>query len=405
MKKRILSLVMALAMALSLLPMAAFAAEGTTTTATPKMVSVTLTKVWDYPEDLEKTATFTLTYTTENDTTPQDVVFDDGQVGTYELKEDAEVTESTIVFEVPEGAVLSIEESGYAEGVTVTYAIGDDTDLVYDGAVTYTITDDTDVTFTNTYNTEDDTHNHGRDPGGHGPALNPDGPELNTEEHFAYIIGYPDGTIRPDNSITRAEVATIFFRLMEESSRNANWSQTNSFSDVSLNQWFNNAISTIEKAKIVNGYPDGSFRPNDKITRAEFATIVARFLAEGEGGDSEFPDVAGHWAEKYISKAAANGIINGYTDGSFRPNQPITRAEAMAMTNRLLGRTSVDANSFIDGMRTWTDSTSGKWYYADIQEATNSHAYTMENGKEVWTAIKASPDWYSLEKAWSTANS
>ncbi|MBR2736971.1 MAG: S-layer homology domain-containing protein, partial [Firmicutes bacterium] len=244
-------------------------------------------------------------------------------------------------------------------------------------------------------------------------------PQLNKEDHFAYVIGYPDGTVKPEANITRAEVATIFFRLLTDQSRAQNWSKTNNFTDVKSTDWFNNAVSTMSKAGIINGYPDKTFLPQNEITRAEFATIAARFdSSEPDTSGSKLTDIAGHWAEKYIKKAEALGYVTGYEDGSFKPDQPITRAEAMTLINRVLER--MDNNIGVDGllpeaeMNTWTDNMNkSAWYYTAVQEATNSHTYDnkqivpddkINHYTETWVEKIADPDWAALEKEWSKAN-
>ena len=229
-------------------------------------------------------------------------------------------------------------------------------------------------------------------------------PELNTKDHFAYIIG-SDGLVRPNANITRAEVATIFFRMLTDESRSNLWTQYNDFTDVSLTQWFNNAVSTMANGGVVNGYPDASFKPNANITRAEFATIAVRFFKDAKAGEVSFTDIYGHWAEENIRKAAAQGLINGYPDGTFRPDAPITRAEAMAIVNRVLGR-KPDADHMLDSMIVFVDNMNpNAWYYADVQEATNSHDYEMSRDDyEIWKAILPVRDWAAFENAWSNAN-
>ena len=228
---------------------------------------------------------------------------------------------------------------------------------------------------------------------------------LNTTDHYAYIAGYEDGTVRPDGNITRAEVATIFFRLMTDEYRETYWSTSNSFTDVAAANWFNNAVSTTANVGWVQGYPDGSFQPNNYITRAEFATIAARFLSGDYTGGDRFTDITGHWAAEYINRAAAAGWINGYPDGTFRPNAYITRAEAVTLINRMLDR-APDANHLLADMVRWPDNPETAWYYADIQEATNSHDYTRAGtgDYEVWTELLANRDWAALEEIWSQAN-
>ena len=240
------------------------------------------------------------------------------------------------------------------------------------------------------------------------PPEDPDKPELNTEDHYAYIVGYEDGTVQPEGDITRAEVATIFFRLLTDESRNEYWSQTNPYSDVSADDWFNNAVSTLTNAGVLDGYEDGTFKPNGNITRAEFATITARFFEATYDGENLFPDIEGHWAQDYINEAANAGIVNGYEDGTFRPQQYITRAEAVTMVNRTIER-HPDADHLLDDMIVWPDNPETAWYYEQIQEATNSHEYTMntddeQNPYEIWTNLLPNRDWSELEKEWSDAN-
>ena len=236
-------------------------------------------------------------------------------------------------------------------------------------------------------------------------------PQLNTKDHYAYIIGLPDGLVHPELQITRAEVATIFFRMLLDDSREYFWSQTNSFSDVPETAWFNNAVSTLANAELIKGYPDGTYKPNAFITRAEFATIAIRFFLEDdvEISATNLTDVKGHWAEANINLAYALDLITGYPDGTFRPDQLITRAEAMTIVNRVLKR-APHKDHLLDDMIHWPDNMNEKaWYYAAVQEATNSHAYHMTGKKgeeyEIWTELLPVRDWAALEKEWSEANS
>ena len=248
-------------------------------------------------------------------------------------------------------------------------------------------------------------------------------PSLNTKDHYGYIIGYPvdyytgqpttDQTkkpVRPEGKITRAEVATIYFRMLTDESRTKFWSQSNSYSDVKAGDWFNNAVSTLSNAGIIAGYEDGSFKPNGYITRAEFATIAARFFDVTYNGKDLFPDISGHWAKDYINQAANSGFVNGYEDGTFKPDRNITRAEAVTLVNRTLDR-HPDKNHFTKDMLVWPDNMDQtKWYYADMQEATNSHTYQMKENSdktkyENWTKTLPIRNWEALEKAWSNANS
>ena len=234
------------------------------------------------------------------------------------------------------------------------------------------------------------------------PILPPQRPQLNTADHYAYVMGYPDGTVRPEESITRAEVATIFFRLLTDESRAKYWTSENSFSDVKAGEWYNNAISTLANAGIVNGYADGTFRPNAPITRGEMAKVVAQFATLDTTADI-FSDISGHWSEAYINLAAGNGWINGYPDGSFKPEQSITRAETMTMINRVLNRVPADASRLlpVEQMVTFPDCAPDAWYYVNVQEATNSHTYerkkTEKNGDENWIGRRDNKDWTQLE--------
>lgn len=223
---------------------------------------------------------------------------------------------------------------------------------------------------------------------------------LNGKDHFAYIVGYPDKTVHPQSSITRAEVATIFFRLLTEETRTANATKTNKYADVSSDKWYNQAVSTLSAMGIIKGDSRGNFNPNAPITRAEFAAIAARFDKTENVAAASFGDVATHWAKPEISVAANNGWINGYTDGTFHPDSRITRAEAMAMINRVLQRLPESKADLLDGMIQWSDNAdTSKWYYLAVQEATNSHYYELKaNQHEKWTKLRENRDWTQLEK-------
>ena len=225
---------------------------------------------------------------------------------------------------------------------------------------------------------------------------------LNGDNHFAYIVGYPNGNVEPNGNITRAEVATIFFRLLTEEVRTANSTQSNSLSDVTRGQWFNHAVSTLSSMGIVKGHNDGTFAPNAPITRAEFAAIAARFDDKNTDTSSKFTDIASHWAKNEIGIAANKGWINGYPDGTFRPNQYITRAEAMTLVNRVLNRLPENSSDLLDSMIKWPDNSDvSAWYYLAVQEATNSHAYSdksKDDKYEKWTTIRDARDWTELEK-------
>ena len=229
------------------------------------------------------------------------------------------------------------------------------------------------------------------------------GPQLNRDDHVAYIMGYPDGTVQPEGEITRAEACTIFFRLLTESSRDYYFARTNDYSDVNRGDWFNNAISTLSNAGIVTGYNDGTFRPNQPITRGEMAKIIANFANLNKGTKS-FTDLSGHWSKTYVELAAGNGWIAGYPDGSFRPDQKITRAETVTMINRVLERVPAKELRLLSRsiMLTFPDNNPGDWYYIAIQEASNSHEYQRSvyetAGDEMWTKLIDNVDWTKLEK-------
>ena len=222
---------------------------------------------------------------------------------------------------------------------------------------------------------------------------------LNGDDHYAYIVGYPDKTVRPQNGITRAEVATIFFRLLTDETRDANSTKSNSYSDVAAGAWYNHAVSTLSAMGIVKG-SNGKFNPNAPITRAEFAAIAARFDDKANTTTADFSDIASHWAKNEISAASNNGWITGYPDGTFRPDNKITRAEAMTLVNRVLKRLPETEEDLHDDMIKWSDNSDvSQWFYLDVQEATNSHYYqTKENQFEKWTKLRETRDWTELEK-------
>ena len=240
-------------------------------------------------------------------------------------------------------------------------------------------------------------------------------PALNRRDHYAYIIGYPDGDVHPQGNITRAEVATIFFRLLRDPVRTQYWSQTNGYSDVPGNKWYNNAISTLSNMGIICGYPDGTFRPDAPITRAELTKIAAGFFSDPRVAatyDGRFSDVHGaEWYISYLMTALEEGLIEGYPDGSFRPNRPITRAETCTIVNRTLGRKPEKDHLLPESdMINWPDNINRNiWYYAQMQEATNSHDYRWisigSEACEQWTAKLIERGWAALERTWSHANS
>ena len=224
---------------------------------------------------------------------------------------------------------------------------------------------------------------------------------LNTTDHFAYIVGYGNGEVRPQNNITRAEVATIFFRLLTDDVRDENLTKTNRYSDVAATSWYNTAVSTLSSMGIITGYPDGTFRPNAAITRAEFAAIAARFDNDGDKTAAKFSDIAIHWAKDEISIAYNNGWITGYPDGTFGPQRDITRAETMTLVNRVLNRQPETEDDLLPNMTVWTDNANPKaWYYLAVQEATNSHYYEFKTNSqyEKWTELRETRDWKAPEQ-------
>ena len=255
-----------------------------------------------------------------------------------------------------------------------------------------------DTVFTYTYAKNSSGGHHHRRPTVTIPDEVPTG--LNGNDHYAYIVGYPDKTVRPQNGITRAEVATIFFRLLTDETRDANSTKSNSYSDVAAGAWYNHAVSTLSAMGIVKGDNDGKFNPNAPITRAEFAAIAARFDDKANTTTADFSDIASHWAKNEISAASNNGWINGYPDGTFRPDNKITRAEAMTLVNRVLKRLPETAEDLHDDMIKWSDnSDASQWFYLAVQEATNSHYYqTKENQFEKWSELRDTRDWTELEK-------
>lgn len=217
---------------------------------------------------------------------------------------------------------------------------------------------------------------------------------LNGSNHFAYVVGYKDGNVRPQGNITRAETAAIFFRLLKEEVRSENLSKHNDFADVTEDSWYNTAVSTMAGMNILKGRTANSFAPQAPITRAEFAAICARFDSGKAAENNSFTDISGHWAEKEIERAATLGWVSGYTDGNFHPDAPITRAEAMTLINRVLCRMPETKADLLDSMTKWPDNQPGAWYYLAVQEATNSHTYEKKDSKyETWTALTAEPDW------------
>ena len=243
--------------------------------------------------------------------------------------------------------------------------------------------------------------------GGHRPSNPPvtipdDVPTgLNGKDHYAYVVGYPDGLVYPQKNITRAEVATIFFRLLKDETREANMTKSNSYNDMKDGAWYTCAVSTLSKMGIIKGYEDGSFKPDASISRAEFAAIAARFDPDGDKTPATFSDVSSHWAKDEISIAANHGWIKGYEDGSFKPDQKITRAETMTLVNRVLKRLPETKDDLHKDMKTWPDNQNeSAWFYLAVQEATNSHYQKLKKDgtHEKWESMRETRDWAALEK-------
>ena len=250
------------------------------------------------------------------------------------------------------------------------------------------------------------TANFGRSSGGHsggGTVTIPDDVPtgLNGKDHYAYVVGYPDGMVYPQKNITRAEVATIFFRLLTDETREANMTKSNSYNDMKDGAWYTCAVSTLSKMGIIKGYEDGSFKPDASISRAEFAAIAARFDPDGDKTPATFSDVSSHWAKDEISIAANHGWIKGYEDGSFKPDQKITRAETMTLVNRVLKRLPETKDDLHKDMKTWPDNQNeSAWFYLAVQEATNSHYQKLKKDgtHETWESMRETRDWAALEK-------
>lgn len=295
----------------------------------------------------------------------------------------------------------------YAYAIRVTEVAGNNTDVEYDKTAYESrfgfydtkeiqwLEGTSNFSFTNTYTGIDDYY-----PIIIPTIINKDTGMLNKTDHFAYVIGYPDGTVHPNGQITRAEVATIFFRLLRDEIRDGAFTTSNTYSDVAYGKWYNNPISTMSALGIITGYPDGTFKPNKPITRAEFAAIAARFDETQSGKSATFSDVIGHWAAKEIGIAYYNDWIKGYPDGTFKPDQNITRAEAMTLINRVLERKPESPADLLTNMNKWTDNMdTSKWYYLDVQEATNSHGYTRKTfNYELWRQMLPDPDWSRYER-------
>lgn len=218
---------------------------------------------------------------------------------------------------------------------------------------------------------------------------------LNGEDHYAFLLGYEDGTVRPNQSISRAEVATVLFRLLKDGVRTQNLTKDNAYSDVSDTAWYSTAVSTLSKMDVISGYPDGTFRPNAPITRAEFAAMIARFDETAEAGDTPFTDISTSWAKDEIGKAYGSSWIGGYEDNTFRPAANLTRAETATLLNRVLHRLPEAESDLLANQIVWPDNLETFWGYLAIQEATNSHEYERkaDGVHETQTAKRENRDW------------
>ena len=316
------------------------------------------------------------------------------KVTVHYVYSDGATAKADAVINVKAGTDYSIDSpaiEGYkADKATVSGTIPADTPADTEITVTYT----------------KESSGGGGGGGGHRPKPKPtveipddDALGLNNTDHFAYIVGYGNGEVQPQNSITRAEVAAIFFRLLEDGIRSENFTHQNDFSDVAADAWYCSSVSTLSRMGIIAGYPDGTFRPNAPITRAEFAAIATRFDNNGDKTPVSFTDIIGHWAEGEITVAANHGWVSGYGDNTFRPQNQITRAETMSLVNRVLKRLPETSADLLPDMITWTDNAdTSSWYYLPVQEATNSHYYEFkENSKyEKWTELRETRDWSKL---------
>ena len=328
-------------------------------TATYRPTQLLLDKQLVAPDGFDRSRVFTFEiYSTNDLTTPvATTTVYGGSVGIVQLEP---------------GTYKLVEKNAHIDGYKLEYTCS-----AQDGVFTIYDRESTRVVCTNTYTEV----------------------ALDKANHFGYIVGYPDGTVQPESYITRAEAATIFFRMLTDESRNSLYADTNDFTDVSAEDWFNNAVSTLRNAEILTG-DETEFRPNEAITRAELVAIATAFYDSEVGDESAFFDIKGHWAEKFINEAYNLGIIEGYPDGTFHPDDLITRAEAIAVVNRTLDR-HPHADHMAEPMIRWPDNAdTTKWYYAHVQEATNSHTYYVSNGVEVWIDTTPIRDWAALEAKW-----
>ena len=335
---------------------------------------------WTINEDVTKDARVQLTYTVKLKT-PQTL---SGTYGVEDLNGDEKVdgtgaaVDKTKALYTNQEAKLVPKDSNGNTGVEQTFPMP---------SVSYTI--------------KGSSGGHGGNGGGTVTIPDDVPTGLNGKDHYAYVVGYPDGMVYPQKNITRAEVATIFFRLLTDETREANMTKSNSYNDMKDGAWYTCAVSTLSKMGIIKGYEDGSFKPDASISRAEFAAIAARFDPDGDKTPATFSDVSSHWAKDEISIAANHGWIKGYEDGSFKPDQKITRAETMTLVNRVLKRLPETKDDLHKDMKTWPDNQNeSAWFYLAVQEATNSHYQKLKKDgtHETWESMRETRDWAALEK-------
>ena len=335
---------------------------------------------WTINEDVTKDARVQLTYTVKLKT-PQTLA---GTYGVEDLNGDEKVDGTDVAVDpnkalyTNESATMVPKDSNGTPGKELTFP---------KPSVSYTI--------------KGSSGGHGGNGGGTVTIPDDVPTGLNGKDHYAYVVGYPDGMVYPQKNITRAEVATIFFRLLTDETREANMTKSNSYNDMKDGAWYTCAVSTLSKMGIIKGYEDGSFKPDASISRAEFAAIAARFDPDGDKTPATFSDVSSHWAKDEISIAANHGWIKGYEDGSFKPDQKITRAETMTLVNRVLKRLPETKDDLHKDMKTWPDNQNeSAWFYLAVQEATNSHYQKLKKDgtHETWESMRETRDWAALEK-------
>ena len=350
---------------------------------------------------------YTVTYTAKNDETQTPAQFK------WEIKQDIPAgTKVTLSYKLkltnPNTAagtygVTDLDGNGFVDGAETTKVVAANALYTNESATLYKDKQEIAV-FPKpsvSYTIKGSSGGHGGNGGGTVTIPDDVPTGLNGKDHYAYVVGYPDGMVYPQKNITRAEVATIFFRLLKDETREANMTKSNSYNDMKDGAWYTCAVSTLSKMGIIKGYEDGSFKPDASISRAEFAAIAARFDPDGDKTPATFSDVSSHWAKDEISIAANHGWIKGYEDGSFKPDQKITRAETMTLVNRVLKRLPETKDDLHKDMKTWPDNQNeSAWFYLAVQEATNSHYQKLKKDgiHETWESMRETRDWAALEK-------